>query len=65
MCFHFQIPLGIILKGEQKYEEMLEVLAHLGQYVPTVSTTENVDIPGMEEPVQITNDAFHKIASGM
>ena len=62
-CISTQVPLGIILKGEQKYEEMIEVLTHLSKYVPTVTTTETVPVAG-EEPVKVTQDSFHTIALG-
>lgn len=64
MSYFPQIPLGIVLKGEQKYEEMIEVLTHLTKYVPTVSTEETVPVPG-EEPVKVIQDSFHAIALGM
>ena len=31
-----QVPLGVVLKSEQKYEDMVDILSHLHQYVPTV-----------------------------
>ena len=58
------VPLGIFLKGEQKYEEMIEVLSHLNQYVPTVSTESAISVTGLQEPVQIINDSFHTLALG-
>ena len=42
---------------------MIEVLTHLGKYVPTVSTENTVLIHG-EEPVKLTEDSFHAIALG-
>ena len=57
------MPLGIVLKGEQKYEEMIEVLTHLNKYVPTVSSMESFSVQG-EEPVEVTKDLFHNIAIG-
>ena len=29
-----QVPLGILLKNENKLDEMVEIMAHLQQYVP-------------------------------
>ena len=52
-------------RTEQKYEEMIDVLSHLNQYVPTVSTESTVNVTGIEEPVRMTNDYFHTIALGM
>lgn len=62
ICF-VQVPLGVILKNEQKHDEMIEILDHLHQYVPTVTTTKNVDAPGLS-PVCIPSDSFHHIAFG-
>jgi len=52
-----QVPLGIYLKGEQKLEEMIEVLTHLHQYIPTV--TEEVSAQVNEEPVKVTTNSFY------
>ena len=40
------------------------MLSLLNQFVPTVSTDKTVPVPGIEEPVQVTTDTFHKIALG-
>ncbi len=50
----------IFLKGEQKYEEMIEVLDHLHQYEPTVSEEESIDTPDGEAKT-IFKDTFHTI----
>jgi hypothetical protein len=55
---YMQAPLGIYLKGEQKYEEIIEVLTHLTKYVPTVSREETVPEPG-EELVKVTHDTLY------
>ena len=44
------------MKGEQNLEEMIEVLTHLHQYVPTVSE-EVVEEVG-DEPVKMMKDTF-------
>ena len=48
-----QVPLGTHLKGEQKYEEMIDVLSHLHQYVPTITSVNEVTIEGEDEPVKV------------
>ena len=60
--FDVQVPLGIIPKSEQKYEEMLDVLDHLHQYVPTVSTRKT--IIDDDETIEVTCNHFHPILFG-
>jgi len=40
------VPLGVILKNENKLKEMAEILDDLGKYVPINRSTEIVDING-------------------
>ena len=63
MLFTFQVPLGIILKSEQKNDEMQDILDDLHQYVPTVTTTEKINPPGYPS-VYIPHDHFHHLAFG-
>lgn len=58
------VPVGITLKGEQKNEDMVEILEDLQKYVPTVSMTESVDVPGESTPVQVHVDKFHHLEIG-
>lgn len=60
---YVQVPLGIFLKGEQKYEDMVQVLDHLHQYVPTISSEECVTISDSQQKTAV-NDTFHKIGLG-
>ena len=62
---YHQVPLGIILKGEQKYEEMVQVMDILHQYVPTITTTETVTLPDSEETIQCFKDSLDPIILGM
>ena len=64
LCIHFvQVPLGIILKNEQKHDDMVEILQHLHQHVPTVNTTKTVNVPGYSL-MYIPHDHFHQPAFG-
>ena len=65
-CFTYKVPLGIYLKGEQKYEEMIEVLSHLHQYIPTVTTEDEVTVQVDEEPMKVKTvmDTFFSIPIG-
>ena len=58
-----QVPLGIYLKGEQKYEEMIEVLDHLHQYVPTVSEEEEVETSDGKAETTF-KDTFYSVGLG-
>lgn len=39
MLFLIQIPLGVKLKNEAKYEDMIEIMTDLHYYVPTKTST--------------------------
>ena len=56
---NIKVPLGIELKSEQKYEELIHVLRHLQQYVPTKTTT--TEVVHDSEPIQIVTDKFHSL----
>ena len=46
-----QVPLGILLKNENKGSEMIEILTHLHQYVPLKEFTKEMFIPSIEKVV--------------
>lgn len=56
--------MGILLKSETNYEDMVSILEHLHQYVPTQTKEEDVEVPGLHEPVKVINDQFHPIIFG-
>lgn len=56
--------MGILLKSETNYEDMVSILDHLHKYVPTKTDEESVEVPGLQEPVEVTNDQFHPIVFG-
>ena len=64
MCKSQQVPLGIILKNEQKVEDMIAIM-NLHKYCPTLSTTENTEVAGVDEPVELEKDNFHQILLGL
>lgn len=59
-----QILLGTLPRNERKLEDMVCILEHLHQYVPTMSVTETVDLPGASESVNVTLDYFHYLLFG-
>ena len=58
-----QVPLGIILKNENKLDEMVEILSELHQYVPTTEsmTTCIVSTEGEELQEDVLNVNCHHI----
>ena len=64
MCKSQQVPLGIILKNEQKVEDMIAIMLNLHKYCPTLSTTENTEVAGVDEPVELEKDNIHQILLG-
>ena len=57
-----QVPLGIILKNENKTTEMVDIMSHLHQYVPAATYTKTTLVCSTEETVE--HAAFHKILFG-
>jgi len=40
LVFQYQVPLGVILKDENKSEDMVEILSELHKYVPSHTVRE-------------------------
>ncbi len=57
------IPLGILSKCETKHEDMVCILDHLHQYVPTMSIDDLLEVPGVPDGLDIIIDYFHCIPS--
>ena len=58
-----QVPLGILRKNENKGDEMIDILKHLHQYVPSVSFfTDKVLSTG--ETAKEEKASFHRIIVG-
>lgn len=47
-----------------KHEDMVCILDHLHQYVPTKSVEDRVELPGLPEGLDVTIDHFHYILFG-
>lgn len=58
-----QVPLGVILKNENKSDEMVEIMAHLHQYVPSLEYSECKKISS-GETVMEEKARFHQILVG-
>ena len=63
LCFATQVPLGIILKNQNKGEEMVDIMSDLHQYVPAVEYTTSVTVP-VTGKTMLLQHAFHKIFIG-
>lgn len=57
--------MGVILKSEQKLEEMIEIMEDIQQYVPLVTTEHNYRLQGVDDPVTVKLDDFHNVLFGM
>ena len=44
--------MGIIPKIETKTEEMVDIMAHMHQYVPIIESPEEVYVPNLDEKVE-------------
>ena len=58
------MPLGVLSKNENKRDDMVEIMSHLHQYVPSVAYLENFSIQGMGVSVQVPRAILHKILFG-
>ena len=58
-----QVPLGVIPKNGNKSGEMVEIMTHLHQYVPTVSTSQERTI-STGEIVKEESASFYPILVG-
>ena len=59
-----QVPLGILLKNESSYEDMVDIMKSLHVYVPTQTTQSKETIPGSDIEVEVVKDTSHKIIFG-
>ena len=57
------MPLGIILKNENSHEDMVAIMDHAHQYVPT-QTSEIIHVDESGDSVTIKKDEFHNILFG-
>ena len=61
----FQVPLGIIMKNENKIDEMVDILTDLHQYIPMTTYTKTVDVPGTGDTEIIKLDSLHHLAMSL
>lgn len=56
-----QVPLGVTLKSEMKYDEMMEIIEILQKYVPLKECKEVYTIPSTGTRVEVTQQKVHQI----
>lgn len=57
------MPLGIILKNEAKTEDMVDILSHISDYIPTVESSKEVTLSNGEK-VKEDQSVMHNILLG-
>ncbi len=53
-----------MLKSENKYEDMIDIMEHVHKYVPAIRTSEEVIIPSTGEHVRTESVDFHPVIFG-
>lgn len=59
-----QVPLGILLKSETNYEDMVGIMDHLHRYVPTVTTEYYYEDQESGTHNKVSGDHFHHLLMG-
>ena len=59
-----QVPLGIILKSENKTEEMVQIMTQIHDYAPTKCYQEEFIVPGTDEILHIPKARVHPVLFG-
>ena len=59
-----QVPLGIIMKNENKIDEMVSIMSTLQQYVPIRQLSASVAVPGSSDLEAIDVELLHKTLLG-
>ena len=59
-----QVPLGIIMKNENKVDEMVSIMSTLQQYVPIRQLSASVAVPGSSDLEAIDVELLHETLLG-
>ena len=59
-----QVPLGVLLKSENNYDDMIDIMDHLHKYVPSFHTTEDVTFQSTGENAVAHRVHFHPLIFG-
>lgn len=60
----FKVPLGVLLKSEMCYEDMVGIMDHTHQYVPTLTKEYVYHDASTDSDVKVPIDDFHHILMG-
>ena len=58
------MPLGVLFKNETSHEDMIGILSHLQQYVPTNTTEDEIHNLLTNESFKVFLDHFHYLLIG-
>ena len=68
LYLYIQVPLGVQLKNENIIEEMVHIMSHIQEYVPTISSMVEIEVTGESTntttTVYVKSDHFHNILFG-
>ena len=59
-----QVPLGVMLKSENNYDDMIDIMDHLHKYVPSLHTSEDVTFRSTGENAVAHRVDFHPLIFG-
>jgi len=59
----FQVPMGVLLRDENKLDEMNDILHHFMAYVPTLTREGELTLPN-EKTITVDDTSFSKILFG-
>ena len=54
----------MLLKSENKYEDMIDIVDHVQRYIPSQQYTKEEQIPDTQETTSVKHVAFHPILFG-
>ena len=65
LLLHVQVPLGVLPKCENKYEDMIEIMEQAQQqYVPMITKNIDIDLPESDDKLSIAVTDVHKVLFG-
>lgn len=59
-----QVPLGVVMKNENRVADMVDILATLHQYIPQVEVETVVTVPGSSVADTVKVQSLHKVIFG-
>ena len=64
LLLHVQVPLGVLPKCENKYEDMIEIMEQAQQHVPMTTENIDIDLPESDDKLSIAITDVHKVLFG-